>query len=121
MLRLPYGVKDVFKGWLDEHIPGEAAKILGRVKEVRGGKLNDSRFGNRMRGEGEIADQVAQMFNVIRTREGLRIPSELSAASFRNPAGEQLGLFQPPYGKAVRCKKFQNRISFLCCCGIGNL
>lgn len=93
MLRLPYGVKDVFKGWLDEHIPGEAAKILGRIKDVRGGKLNDSRFGNRMRGEGEIADQVAQMFGIIRTREGLRIPSELSAASFRNPAGEQLGLF----------------------------
>lgn len=94
MLRLPYGVKDVFSAWLDENLPGSKEKILGRIRGVRGGKLNDSTFGNRMRGEGIFAEQVRQLFAVCLQREGLtdRMPL-LSTAAFRNPDGEQLRLF----------------------------
>lgn len=94
MLRLPYGVKEVFSAWLDEHLPGSKEKILGRIREVRGGKLNDSTFGTRMRGEGIFAEQVRQLFAVSLRREGFadRMPP-LSTAAFRNPDDRQLKLF----------------------------
>lgn len=94
MLRLPSGVKDVFSAWLDEHLPGSKEKILARVRDVRGGKLNDSTFGARFRGEGVIADQVGQLFAVCAQRVGLaeRMPP-LSTAAFCRPPGGQLTLF----------------------------
>ncbi len=94
MLRLPHGVKDVFSAWLDENLPGSKEKILGRIREARGGKLNDSTFGARMRGEGIFAEQVRQLFAVCAQREGFagRMPP-LSTAAFRNPDGGQLSLF----------------------------
>src|SRR5205085_432014 len=45
VLRLPLAVKDVFAGWLARHFPERVGKVLGRVRDTRGGKLNDSRFG----------------------------------------------------------------------------
>src|SRR5277367_1168349 len=60
MLRLPYGVEDVFQEWLKLNFPEKLERILGSVREVRGGKLNASDFGTRMRGEGPYADQVRQ-------------------------------------------------------------
>ncbi len=93
MLRLPYGVKDIFAAWLDEHLPEAKEKILGRIRETRGGGLNDSDFRTRMKGSGPYAEQVRQLFAVAAQREGLarRMP-ELSVAAFRNPGGEQLSL-----------------------------
>ncbi len=95
ILRLPYGVKDIFKAWLDEHIPRAARRrILGRVREMRGGKLNDSASAARMRGEGLVAEQIAQLFKVAAAREGLdKAWPPLSVAAFRNPRGEQLSYF----------------------------
>lgn len=93
LLRLPYGVKDIFSAWLEEHVPGSKEKILGRIRELRGGELNDSRFGARMHGQGRYADEIAQLFAVAETRAGFGKPTRsLSVASFRNPAGEQLEL-----------------------------
>jgi DNA repair photolyase len=94
MLRLPHGVKDVFSAWLDENLPGSKEKILGRIREVRGGKLNDSTFGTRMRGEGVFAEQVRQLFAVSLQRQGFadRMPA-LSTAAFRNRGDGQLNLF----------------------------
>jgi len=93
MLRLPYGLADLFEDWLARHYPDRKEKVLAHIRSVRGGKLNDSRFGFRMRGEGIIADQIHQMFQVARRKAG--IPEtwpELSAASFRRPEGMQLAL-----------------------------
>jgi hypothetical protein len=67
--------------------------VLNRIRAIRGGKLNDPRFGSRMRGEGIFAEQIAQMFHVARRRVG--IPDEgpeLSTAHFRCPGGKQLEL-----------------------------
>lgn len=94
VLRLPYGVKDVFSAWLDQHAPQAKEKILERVRDLRGGKLNDSRFGSRMRGEGIWAEQIRQLFQVSCERLGLnKKPGELSTAAFRNPDDRQLRLF----------------------------
>lgn len=95
MLRLPYAVKDLFESWVRQHYPDRAKKILNRIREVRGGKLNDSRFHARMRGEGFHADQIAQIFRLAEKKYGLDKPfPELSTASFRrNAFDKQLGLW----------------------------
>ena len=93
VLRLPYAVKDIFSAWLDEHLPGSKEKILNRIREMRGGKLNDSNFGSRMRGEGPVAEEIHQLFKVSAHREGLdRKLEPLSVEHFRRPGGKQLEL-----------------------------
>jgi len=62
MLRLPREVKDLFRDWLARHEPLKAQRILHRIEDTRGGRLNDPRFGSRMRGEGVYAELIAQRF-----------------------------------------------------------
>jgi DNA repair photolyase len=90
MLRLPHGVKDVFTEWLKLNFPEKLDRILGTVREVRGGKLNVSDFGTRMRGEGTYADQIAQMFHVFRERLGFTRGRDLCTDHFRRPGGKQM-------------------------------
>jgi DNA repair photolyase len=93
-LRLPFALKDLFCDWLERHFPERKERVLGRLREARGGKLNDSTFGRRMRGEGEWADLFAQMFKIQRQRVGMheRLP-ELSTAHFTNSRPKQGTLF----------------------------
>ncbi len=93
LIRLPLAVATIFSEWLDRHRPGQKRKILERVMSMRGGKLNEGRFGERMRGEGVFADQIRQMFRVSCRRYGLdrEIPP-LSVSAFRVPSA-QLDLF----------------------------
>lgn len=94
LLRLPYGVSDLFLAWLERHFPDCREKIEGRIREMRGGKLNVSDFKTRMRGEGALAEEIRSLFRVAAKRAGLnREPIELSAESFRTPGGVQLSLF----------------------------
>src|SRR5436190_7291935 len=51
ILRLPYAVAPLFEAWLERHVPGHKDKVLGRIREMRGGKLYDAKFGKRMSGE----------------------------------------------------------------------
>jgi DNA repair photolyase len=93
MLRLPYGVKDVFREWLELNFPEKLDRILGTVRAVRGGKLNVSEFGTRMRGEGPYAEQVRQMFHVFRERLGFGARMKpLRTEHFRRPGETQLTL-----------------------------
>ncbi len=92
MLRLPHGVKDIFTDWLKVNFPEKLERILGTVREVRGGKLNVSDFATRMRGEGPYADQVRQMFHVFRERLGYGKMRELRAEHFRRPGERQMML-----------------------------
>jgi DNA repair photolyase len=93
-LRLPFAVKDIFANWLEQHFPDRKENVLNRIRSMRGGKLNDSNFGSRMRGDGIFAEQLNQMFHVACRRAGL--PTEerplLTAENFRRPAGPQLEL-----------------------------
>lgn len=92
IVRLPYGVKDLFQTWLDEHYPLRKQKILNRIKEMRGGKLNLSEFGKRMDGEGIFADYVAQTFLQYRKRLGLNKRQPLSVEHFMRQPEAQLSL-----------------------------
>lgn len=68
MVHLNGAVGDLFTDWIEKAMPGRADKVLNLIKSCHGGKLNESRFGKRFRGDGEIADQVAQQFKVARDR-----------------------------------------------------
>ncbi len=98
VLRLPHGVRELFDDWLVTHRPLRREKVLHRLESLRGGerdsgKLNDPRFGSRMRGEGRFAEQISGLFNLIARRHGLDRPhSPLSAEAFRRPGGTQLDL-----------------------------
>ncbi|MFW6088447.1 MAG: radical SAM protein, partial [Gemmatimonadota bacterium] len=95
LLRLPHGVKELFADWLERHYPDRKDRVLGRVRDVRSGRLNDPRFRSRMRGEGPYAEQIRSMFEIARRRHGLDGHAEpLSTAAFRRPApGGQGDLF----------------------------
>lgn len=71
LLRLPLAVAPVFLDWLDRTFPDRKEKVLARVRDVRGGKLNDATFGRRMSGTGEFAGQIAALFRVFARRLGL--------------------------------------------------
>lgn len=87
MLRLPHGLGPLFEDWLDRHFPDRKEKVLGRVRALRGGKLNDPRFGSRMRGAGAFADQAEALFEVACRRHGLSAEGPpLSTSSFALPA-----------------------------------
>lgn len=93
VLRLPHGVRDLFDDWLLTHRPLRRKKVLSRIESLRGGRLNDSRFGTRMRGEGRFAEQISDLFHLWRRRQGLdRRPPTLSTECFRRPGGTQLTL-----------------------------
>ncbi len=80
-------------GWLAEHCPDRAARVMGRVRETQGGRDYDARFGRRMRGEGVHADLIARRFAVAARRLGLAeaLPP-LDCGRF-DPPGRQLTLF----------------------------
>jgi len=93
LLRLPYGVKEIFGTWLDQHEAGKKDRILGRIRRSRGGKLYDATWSKRHRGEGIFAEQLAQVFAVTARRLGFQRECEpLSVAEFRAPGGRQLDL-----------------------------
>jgi len=97
MLRLPHGVKELFSDWLERHVPDRKERVLHRVREMRGGKLYDSSFASRGRGEGAYAEQIGALFHSTRKVLGLDRPRpELRTDAFRRPEvpreGGQLGL-----------------------------
>ena len=94
LLRLPGPVEDLFQEWIRRTYPDRADAVLNRLRAMRGGHLNDQRFGHRMRGSGEWAAVLDRLFKTNRTRTGLdgKLPP-LSTAHFRRLRGGQMGLF----------------------------
>ncbi|GJH01994.1 MULTISPECIES: PA0069 family radical SAM protein [Paraburkholderia] len=67
VLRLPWEVAPLFKGWLEAHFPDRAERVMNRVRDMRGGKDYDASFSTRMKGEGLWADLLKQRFaNAVR-------------------------------------------------------
>jgi DNA repair photolyase len=92
-LRLPHAVAPLFEQWLQTHFPDRKDKVLNRLRTMRGGKLYDSAFGKRMRGDGIFADQIDQLFDVARRKVGIaERGGELSVEHFRRPGGQQMDL-----------------------------
>ena len=93
VLRLPFAVKLLFEQWLEDHRPLAKEKVMNAVRSLRGGELNDPRFISRMRGEGPIAENIRQLFEISKRRFGLdAVRPALSSSSFRIP-GPQLTLW----------------------------
>lgn len=85
-VRLPWEVNPLFQDWLQRHFPDRADRVMARIRDMRGGKDNDARFGTRMTGEGIWAELLRARLRRACTRLGLRTE--------RRPV--QLALFTPP-------------------------
>jgi DNA repair photolyase len=93
MLRLPGSVAPYFEQRLREKLPAKADRILNRIRDARGGKLNSSVFGERMRGKGQYWDAQAKLFEVYTKRLGFnehRVGSERHSRTntFRRPSAQ---------------------------------
>jgi DNA repair photolyase len=94
LLRLPHELGTLFEQWLREHHPHRADRVLNLLREARAGKLNDPRFGHRMRGEGPYAALLAARFKAACRRFGLNAAHgpELDCSRFiRDPGAPQQG------------------------------
>jgi DNA repair photolyase len=94
LLRLPYSVKYLFSDWLKNELPGLANKILNSIKSTHNGKLNESEFGKRFTGEGQLSETIHELFRLNckkfnLNRERISLTKEL----FRRNPGNQLVLF----------------------------
>ena len=95
LLRLPFGLKELFSDWLHQHYPDRKTKVLNQLAAMRDGSLNDSNFGDRMKGRGTAAAHLRRWFDVSRRRAGIPAPGpNLSIAAFRraDPDSNQLQL-----------------------------
>jgi len=97
VLRLPGAVVGLVERWLEEHFPERKDRVLNRVRDLRGGRLNEPRFGHRMHGQGPIGEHIRSLFHASRRRYGLAERAlELSTEAFRRPSADrdQLRLFE---------------------------
>src|SRR5712691_1149108 len=92
IVRLPWAVAPLFEHWLEEHFPDRKEKVLGRIRHLRGNRLNNSQWRTRMTGEGIFAEQIASLFKVGCRRAGIGARPTLSCESFRRST-TQLRLF----------------------------
>jgi DNA repair photolyase len=87
MLRLPREVAPLFREWLDAHYPLRAAHVMSLIRQLRGGRDNDPRFGSRMRGTGEFSGLIEQRFALAVNRLGLnRERAPMDTSRFRPPS-----------------------------------
>ena len=99
IMRLPNELKDLFREWLAEHYPQRAEHVMSVIRDLRGGKDNDPRFGTRMSGTGNYAELIAKRFDIacrkfgLNSREAPRAQAELDCSRFRPPSrGGQMSL-----------------------------
>jgi len=97
VVRLPWEVSPLFQQWLEQHFPDRAARVMARIRDMRGGKDYDASFGTRMTGEGVWAELFAQRVRHARRRFGLdgdRMALDLSQFQPPSPdGGAQAALF----------------------------
>ena len=85
LLRLPHELKQVWREWLELHYPERAAHVMSLIRQMRGGKEYDSRFGVRSRGEGPFAQLLAQRFAKAHARLGFTRTPPLDTSKFVAP------------------------------------
>src|SRR5213596_1604800 len=92
IIRLPWAVAPLFEHWLEEHFPERKHKVLGRIRHLRGNRLNNSQWHTRMIGEGILSEQIASLFKVGCRHAGIGERPNLSCESFQTST-TQLRLF----------------------------
>jgi len=96
LLRLPLEVRDLFREWLTANFPDRAAHVFKLIRDMRGGKDYDAKFGTRMTGTGPIAWMIGRRFEVACERLGFnKTKVATTTKHFRPPreATPQLDLF----------------------------
>src|SRR5580658_6599818 len=96
VLRLPWEIKDLFREWLEAARPDRAARVMSLVRQMRHGRDYDTRWAERMKGDGPIAELIGARFSAATRRYGLDgVRQPLDLTQFRVPAkgGNQLELF----------------------------
>ncbi|TND09815.1 MAG: radical SAM protein [Bacteroidetes bacterium] len=95
IVRLNGAIGDIFKDWLFKNFPDRASKVWNQICDCHGGQVNDSRWGTRMRGEGNIAASIKQLFRVAVQKHRLNRSEFIFNVDDFNPnAGKaQLSLF----------------------------
>lgn len=97
VLRLPHEVAPLFEEWLEQHYPLRKSHVMQLVRDMRQGRVNDPRFGTRMRGTGPLAKLMRQRFERACRQFGLNVEAgpDLDTTAFSAPTkpGAQLGLF----------------------------
>ena len=89
VLRLPWEVNPLFQDWLQHHFPERAGRVMARIREMRGGRDNDARFGSRMTGQGVWAQLLRQRVKKAAARLGLNAQRiEMDFSAFRAPVAE---------------------------------
>ena len=71
-LRLPGSVQEVFVKRFREVMPLRVDRVLNRLRDIRCGRLDESRFGERMHGHGPYWDSICELFSVTKKRHGLK-------------------------------------------------
>ena len=93
IVRLNGAIGPIFEDWLRKNYPDRADKVWHMIQSCHGGSVNDSRFGDRMRGDGNIAQMIKDIFKLHCRINKLNLEdSPLDSRLFRVP-GAQLGLF----------------------------
>jgi DNA repair photolyase len=86
ILRLPLAVEPIFINWLETHVPEKANRVMTRVRMIRDGRNNDSRFGTRMTGTGGYAHFMHTLIRSLSSKYNLRQPRMgLRTDLFRRP------------------------------------
>jgi DNA repair photolyase len=93
MLRLPYAVKDLFLQWLKNEFPEREKKVINKIKEMRGGKLNESEFGTRFSGKGELAETIHSLFHLSCKKYGLNRKKIVLRKDLFKKVNNQLEMF----------------------------
>ncbi len=94
LVRLPLAVEELFVEWLARNMPARSAKILNRIREIRGGELSTSGFATRQRGEGKLAESIRALFEISCRKSVLSQEEfQLDTSHFLRDAGAQRSLF----------------------------
>lgn len=94
MLRLNGAVSKIFEDWVKKNYPNKAKKVMNATAKVHGGQVNDSRFGTRMRGTGELAQIIRKLFESQKQRYFKKPSEKLNCTLFRIPQPGQMRLFE---------------------------
>ncbi|MFY0600633.1 MAG: PA0069 family radical SAM protein [Cyclobacteriaceae bacterium] len=84
VVRLNGQIAEIFKDWIEEAYPDRADKVLHQINEMHGGKLNDSKWGQRMRGKGTYSIMINELFHKMKHKyyQDRKMPP-LDLSSFR--------------------------------------
>jgi DNA repair photolyase len=94
VVRLNGAIGGIFEDWVIKNFPDRANKVLNRIKSLHGGKVNDSEYGRRMRGEGEWADIIKAQYVVAMKKFFPDVkPFEYNRSLYPQYRDKQLTLF----------------------------